>query len=109
MKLFKTKMDKMQDLADSMLAKGIAQVKVIEEILKRFDISNHEACYLLKSGHGDRRIRDIREHLPEGYTMREESHQMRNGKRITSFKRFHLEKIDNIVQAPFGVSQQDVS
>ena len=65
------------------------------------DVLRH-GCYLLKSGHGDRRIRDVREYLPKGYTMREESHQMRNGKRVTSFKRFHLEKVDNIVQAPFG-------
>ena len=109
MKLFKTKMDRMQEITNSMLAKGIAQVKIIEELLKKFSISNHEACYLLKSGQGDRRIRDVREHPPTGYVMKEEQHQMKNGKRITPFKRFYLEKTDNVVQAQFGGEQQNVS
>ena len=59
-------LQKMQEIMHfiSKLPENLCGTQILIEVLKNFHISNWQACYLIKSSHADKRIREIRKTPP---------------------------------------------
>lgn len=68
----------------------------LEKMLKDGWLSNWKACYLLKSAHADRQIREIRQNPPDGFLIEERIKKFKEKGHTTVFKEFRLIKAENI-------------
>lgn len=64
--------------------------KRLIELLKKGWISNFKACYLLKTAHADRRIRDIRQNPINGYILEEREKSEKIDGRTITYKEYRL-------------------
>lgn len=67
-----------------------SKTTMLIERLKKGWISHFKACYLFKSAHMDRRIREISKRPPEGYKLIEKAKQAKIDKIVTNYKEFML-------------------
>ena len=74
------------------LPQDLSKTQILIEILKNFQISNWQACYLNKSAHADKRIREIRKTPPEGYKLVQIDMPPIKGYCNTTYLNFKLER-----------------